>query len=229
MFTFILRPDISGFMTAPAKKKIDHDRMKRLILNAAKELFAKDGFENVSIRKIASRINYSPAALYRYFRSKEDIILCLKQEGLQKFGDAQKYLADIEDPFERVKECGRIYLAYACNEPEYYDLLFNKVAPSFCDHEKWAGKPSQSFLNFKETVRECTETGVLGDVSVETTVAALWACVHGLASLAMTGRLKSSLPDIEVDSVFENVLSFITIPQIEREKMRKAKSDEEKK
>ncbi|WP_291330046.1 TetR/AcrR family transcriptional regulator [Desulfovibrio sp. UCD-KL4C] len=216
-------------MTTVEKKKIDHDRMKRLILNAAKELFAKDGFENVSIRKIASCINYSPAALYRYFQNKEDIILCLKQEGMQKFGDAQKHLADIEDPFERVKECGRLYLTYASNEPEYYDLLFNKVAPSFCDPEKWAGKPQQSFLNFKETVRECIETGVLGDVSVDTTVAALWACVHGLASLTMTGRLKSSLPDIDIDSVFENVLCFITIPQIEREKMRKAKFDEDKK
>ncbi len=229
MFTIFLRPDISGFMTAPAKKKIDHDRMKRLILNAAKELFAKDGFENVSIRKIASRINYSPAALYRYFNSKEDLILSLKQEGMQKFGEAQKHLADVKDPFERVRECGRIYLAYAINEPEYYDLLFNKAAPSFCNHEKWAGKPQQSFLNFKETVRECIETGVLGDVSVDTTVAALWACVHGLASLAVTGRLKSSLPDIDIDTVFENVLSFITIPQIEREKMRKAKLDEDKK
>lgn len=224
-----MSPDISGFMTKETKKGIDHDRMKHLILGAAKDLFAKDGFDNVSMRKIASRINYSPAALYRYFSSKEELILSLKQEGLQKFGDAQKHLAEIEDPFERVKECGRIYLAYACNEPEYYDLLFNKAVPSFCNHEKWAGKPHQSFLDFKENVRECIETGVLGDVSVDTAVAALWACVHGLSSLAMTGRLKSSLPDIDVDSVFENVLSFITIPQIEREKIRKAKSDEDKK
>ncbi len=205
---------------------MEHERMRRLILDAAKELFAKDGFDNVSIRKIAARIKYSPAALYRYFKNKEDLILSLKMEGMQKFGEMQSHLGQIKDPFQRLREGGRIYLDYARKEPEYYDLLFIKAVPSFCSSEKWVGKPHQNFINFRETVHECIETGHVGDVSLETAVATLWATVHGLASLAATGRLQTCLPGIDMDNIFENVLDFITIPQIEREKMRKGKQDE---
>ncbi len=116
-------------MTTSSRKDSEHKRMRRLILDAAKELFAKDGFDNVSVRKIASKINYSPAALYRYFKNKEDLILSLKFEGMDKFGQMQVRLMDIEDPFERLREGGRIYLDYARKEPEYYDLLFNRSAP----------------------------------------------------------------------------------------------------
>ncbi|OEU68956.1 MAG: TetR family transcriptional regulator [Desulfovibrio sp. S3730MH75] len=216
-------------MTTATRKEMEHERMRRKILDAAKELFAKDGFDNVSIRKIAARIKYSPAALYRYFKNKEDLILSLKMEGMQKFGEMQSHLVNIKDPFQRLREGGRIYLDYARKEPEYYDLLFTKAVPSFCSPEKWVGGPHQNFTNFQETVRQCIETGVLGDVSVNTAVAALWASVHGLASLAASGRLQSHLPGIDMDNIFEDVLDFITIPQIEREKMRKGKQDESSK
>ncbi|WP_432738701.1 TetR/AcrR family transcriptional regulator [Maridesulfovibrio sp. FT414] len=203
-------------MITSGKKEQEHQRMRRLILDAAKELFAKDGFDNVSVRKIAARIDYSPAALYRYFKSKEELILSLKEEGMGRFGQMQAQSWNVEDPFERLLEIGRIYLNYARSEPEYYDLLFNRSAPSFCDPEKWVGKPHPNFMSFKETVRQCIETGVLGNVSVDTAVASLWASVHGLASLVATGRLQGNMPDIDMETVFEDVLEFITIPQMER-------------
>ncbi|MFW5500572.1 MULTISPECIES: TetR/AcrR family transcriptional regulator [unclassified Maridesulfovibrio] len=190
--------------------------MKQRILDAARELFVKDGFDNVSMRKIAAKIDYSPAALYRYFKNKEDLILSLKQEGMVKFGRMQMHLPEIEDPFQRLREGGRIYLDFACAEPEYYELLFNRRPPSFADSEKWIGKPHRNFMNFKDTVRQCIETGVLGDVSVDIAVASLWASVHGLACLVSTGRLQNSMPEIDMDTVFDQVLDFITIPQQER-------------
>lgn len=203
-------------MNMSRNKDHEHQCMRRRILDAAKELFAKDGFDNVSVRKIAARIDYSPAALYRYFKNKEDLILSLKQEGLARFAQMQDHLVDIADPFERLHECGRIYLNYARSEPEYYDLLFNRSAPSFCDPEKWVGEPHRNFINFKDNVRECIETGVLGDVSVDIAVASLWSSVHGLASLVANGRLQGNLPDMDMNTLCEDVLDFITIPQKER-------------
>lgn len=214
-------------MTKLSRKEEEHKRMRRMILDAAKDLFAKDGFDNVSVRKIALKINYSPAALYRYFKNKEELIISLKVEGMDRFGKMQAHLKDIDDPFERLREGGRIYLNYARNEPEYYDLLFNRSAPSFCDPQKWVGKPHQNFINFRETVRQCIETGVLGDVSVDIAVASLWASVHGLASLAATGRLESIMPNLDIGTIFEGVLEFITIPQKERAKRGMADENQE--
>ncbi len=206
-------------MNMSSKKEQEHQRMRRMILDAAKELFAKDGFDNVSVRKIAARIDYSPAALYRYFKNKEDLILSLKHEGLARFAKMRVHLADIKDPFERLREAGRMYLNYAISEPEYYDLLFNRSVPSFCDPEKWVGEPSKSFMNLKQTVKECIETGVLGNVSVDIAVASLWASVHGLASLVANGRLQGNIPDLDMNTIFEDVLDFTIIPQKERARL----------
>ncbi|HWF84619.1 MAG TPA: helix-turn-helix domain-containing protein, partial [Vicinamibacterales bacterium] len=55
----------------------DREAVRRSILDAARNLFVSHGYENVSIRKIAERIEYSPAAIYGYFPSKDDIFFAL--------------------------------------------------------------------------------------------------------------------------------------------------------
>ena len=59
----------------------DREAVHRAILDAARELFVSEGYQNVSIRKIAERIEYSPAAIYGYFPSKDDIFFALAEEG----------------------------------------------------------------------------------------------------------------------------------------------------
>src|SRR5476649_194828 len=67
------------------KERHDRDReaVQRAILDAARELFVNEGYQNVSIRKIAERIEYSPAAIYGYFPSKDDIFFALAEEGFR--------------------------------------------------------------------------------------------------------------------------------------------------
>ena len=59
--------------------------MRRAILQAARQLFVKEGYDHVSMRKIAERIDYSPAALYLYFPAKDDIFFALAEEGFRAF------------------------------------------------------------------------------------------------------------------------------------------------
>src|SRR3982751_649589 len=69
------------------RQERDREAVRRSILDAARELFVAEGFQNVSIRKIAERIEYSPAAIYGYFPSKDDIFFELAEEGLRLLGD----------------------------------------------------------------------------------------------------------------------------------------------
>ena len=62
------------------RQERDREAVRRSILDAARELFVAEGFQNVSIRKIAERIEYSPAAIYGYFPSKDDIFFALAEE-----------------------------------------------------------------------------------------------------------------------------------------------------
>src|SRR5207248_4245029 len=91
------------------KERHERDRcaVRRSILDAARELFVAVGFENVSIRKIAERIEYSPAAIYSYFPSKDDIFFALAEEGFRLLGDPSKgdrrdHLAAL-DPPQRIR------------------------------------------------------------------------------------------------------------------------------
>ena len=67
------------------KERQERDRRHRhAILTAARELFVTEGYRNVSMRKIADRIEYSPAAIYGYFPSKDDIFFALAEEGFRE-------------------------------------------------------------------------------------------------------------------------------------------------
>ena len=70
-------------MGTKERQQRDRDRIRQAILTAARELFVTEGYRNVSMRKIAERIEYSPAAIYSYFPSKDDIFFALAEEGFR--------------------------------------------------------------------------------------------------------------------------------------------------
>jgi AcrR family transcriptional regulator len=110
------------------RQERDRDAVRRAILDAARELFVSEGYRNVSIRKIAERIEYSPAALYGYFPSKDDIFYALAEEGFRLLhGDSAAALdaglAALE-PLERIKAVlWRLY-EFSRQHPQYFELMF---------------------------------------------------------------------------------------------------------
>ena len=81
----------------------DREAVKRAILDAARDLFVSEGYENVSIRKIAERIEYSPAAIYSYFPSKDEIFIALAEEGVRLFADCNTGPLDGLPAIERLR------------------------------------------------------------------------------------------------------------------------------
>ena len=74
-------------MGVKERQEREREAVSRAILDAARELFVAEGYHNVSIRKIAERIEYSPAAIYSYFPSKDDIFFALAEEGFRLLFD----------------------------------------------------------------------------------------------------------------------------------------------
>ena len=70
-------------MGVKERQERERETVARSILDAARHLFVTHGYEEVSIRKIAERIEYSPAAIYSYFPSKDDIFFALAEEGFR--------------------------------------------------------------------------------------------------------------------------------------------------
>lgn len=99
--------------------------MATAILDAARELFVSEGYQHVSIRKIAERIEYSPATIYGYFPSKDDIFLALAEEGFRLLIEPGPARAEPStDPLDAVRApFWRVY-EFSKSHPEYFALMF---------------------------------------------------------------------------------------------------------
>ena len=113
------------FMGIKERQQRERDRIREAILTAARELFVSDGYRNVSMRKIADRIEYSPAAIYSYFRSKDDIFFELAEEGFRKL--AEHIVGAVErvpDPLNRLRQGLLAFYGFSKIHPEYFELMF---------------------------------------------------------------------------------------------------------
>lgn len=104
----------------------EREAIARAILDAARELFVAEGYQNVSIRKIADKIEYSPAAIYSYFPSKDDIFLALAEEGFRLLSrSAEECLpGPSPSPVDRVRAAFFNIYNFSKTHPEYHWLMF---------------------------------------------------------------------------------------------------------
>jgi len=189
------------------RKKRDAHKMQARILKAAMQLFVKGGYDNVTMRGIAAKIEYSPGTIYLYFQNKNDIMLHLCYQGFERLLAHQDNLQKIADPLERLSAGGRYYLAFALENPKLYELMFataEVLRDSGPDEE---AAPLRAFRGFAKNVKDCLDAGVFSDGGVETTAIALWATLHGLASLLIKGRLRF-LPEESLTEVVEQAFAF---------------------
>ena len=101
------------------KERQDRERqaVTASILSAARDLFVAEGYQSVSIRKIAERIEYSPAAIYSYFASKDDIFLALAEEGFHRLDAKVRGAMKTGDPLENVRGCWWAFYEFSQESP----------------------------------------------------------------------------------------------------------------
>jgi len=108
------------------RQERDREAVRRAILDAARDLFVSEGYTNVSIRKIAERIEYSPAAIYGYFPSKDDIFFALAEEGFRILSDPARAEGphDAGGPVDRLRAMFWRLYEFSRDHPQYFALMF---------------------------------------------------------------------------------------------------------
>lgn len=171
----------------------EHLRMRQSIMNLTLDIFAKEGYENVSLNRIASSLDYTTSALYRYFEDKEEIFYRLYIEGFQLLPKYQERSRNISDDKQRLITHCQDYVKFSFEHREYYDIMFLLRAPikKLIDKTEWRRVTSRTILYFRQDVQ-----AVLGkknpDPEVNITMLTIWSALHGLVSLTIRERL---LPD----------------------------------
>ena len=177
------------------RQERDREAVHRSILDAARELFVAEGFQNVSIRKIAERIEYSPAAIYGYFPSKDDIFFALAEEGLRLLGDPSAVRQDpnLSDaaPLDRVRAMFWRLYEFSREQPQYFALIFiDRSVPRISrEYERFAfARDSKQHIIAE--LQASVDAGQLPQ-AIDTAVAmrALMVGVVGVAVLRLSDRL----------------------------------------
>src|SRR5215213_10195969 len=107
------------------RQERDRNAIRQAILTAARDLFVTEGYRNVSMRKIAERIEYSPAAIYGYFPSKDSIFFALAEEGFRLLADrAGRAVAGLSDPLERLHQGLWAFYEFSKEHAQYFELMF---------------------------------------------------------------------------------------------------------
>jgi len=178
-----------GIAERKEKQKLE---IRKAILDASMKLFVEQGFENVSIRKIADLIEYSPTTVYLYFKDKNEILFNLHEMGFQKMAEYMADLWSIKNPLVRLHKMGEYYIQFGLENPAFYDLMFILKAPmealqGMDANCEWRSG-DQAMGKLKETIQECMDKMLIEKGDADAISMAIWSMVHGMVSLAIRDR-----------------------------------------
>jgi AcrR family transcriptional regulator len=165
--------------------------MARAILDAARDLFVSHGYQEVSIRKIAERIEYSPAAIYSYFPSKDDIFFALAEEGFRLlFGSGHPRPA-FSDPLDEIRWMFWHYYKFSKDHPEYFALMFlDRSVPRISRDWERFGFVAEMKLDTATRLQRAIDAGVFPKgVAPDTVFQILLRAVHGAAAMRLCDRM----------------------------------------
>ena len=159
------------------------------ILDAARELFVTEGYEGVSMRRVADKIEYSPTAIYVHFADKEELFRELCHRDYARLAEVLQGSVATSDPIERLRQIGAVYVDFGTRYPNHYKFMFMAAQPGHemdeVDREMHGNPEKDAYAFLKWAVQQaidaqCFREGVNDAELISQT---LWASVHGVISL----------------------------------------------
>ena len=174
-------------MTEIRRTRTPSAGMGAALLASAAEILETEGPDCLSVRRIATAAHVAPMGVYNHFESKSGIIEALFVQGFERLGEAMAGIAEIQDPYEALREGGRRYRALALAHPMRYQLMFMRAIPGFEPGNSALEVCSRAFDALAATVERAMTAGVIAEGSATETAQLIWANVHGWVSLELLG------------------------------------------
>jgi AcrR family transcriptional regulator len=183
--------------------------LRQEILDVAREMFVAEGYANVSMRKIADKIGYSPTTIYLYFRDKADLLHQICEES---FAQLARNISSIQhlsaNSLEKLRMGMREYINFGLKHPSHYEVIFIIPIQSAVGSDYESSQGKVAFETLRSSVGACVKDKLLKDNDIELASQTLWAGIHGVTSLLIT---HCDFPFVEreklIDSVIETLIS----------------------
>lgn len=169
------------------------------ILEVSRNLLVKDGFGKMSMRKIAKRAGVSATSIYLHFQNKDELLLALIESSIAKLSSAlEKNLTDSDDSITKLEKMAHSFLDFAFENPQEYEIIY-MVRP-----EEMPKFPKEKFQQIRkiyellaDIISEGKRTGALNVDDPLMSSYLIWAQLHGVASVIISRRLDTRIPDEE--------------------------------
>ncbi len=171
------------------RREREKQEVRQGILTAAREIARQEGWQSVTIRKVAERIEYSPPTIYEYFESKEDILTELHREGFRQLAARLKAIREaVADPEQRLLDMVESYWNFAMSNPELYQVMNGLGGVPFACLEK-PPAAYEVFDTTQEALVDWAREKRVDIPDIKGAVEIIRSLVKGLISLTMLDRL----------------------------------------
>lgn len=200
-------------MGVQERRAREKDETRRKILSAASDLFVNEGIQSVSMRRIADKVEYSPAAIYLYFKDKSELVLSICQE---TFAELDRRLTELEElnlpPLEGFLRGCETYIRFGLEHPSHY--IFTMCTPEQnatgeIDDQGCAETHElamRTFDHLRRCVRRCMEAGAFRSNDVETVSQMCWLSIHGITAGLVTS---ATFPFVDKDLLIRTHLDTL--------------------
>jgi AcrR family transcriptional regulator len=189
-----------------------HGNLREALIRAALELIAQKGSAGFTFADAARWAGVSPAAPYRHFRDRDDLLASVALRGFEQFEVvlARAWDDGRPDPFTALDRMGKAYLAFARAEPAYYSAMFESgIAPDSSPELRAAGDRAFGVLR-GAAEKVCAQMPPQGRPPALMLALHIWAMSHGVASLFGRGdAARRSLPMTPEELLEAGVLVYL--------------------
>lgn len=195
----------------PSIREINKQRLRQDILAAAGRLFADEGYQNITFRRIAEDVGYSQSALFYYFKDKEEVLeaLCAQTfEGLSRI--SATVLREQSDPVQRLLAMSRAYIQFGREHPHHYRLVFDPSSELMGKNRvEFIGEIGrEQFSLFRQLMADCVEAGAFAPGDPGVLSPAWMSAVHGVTSFLIIHAHSPWVdPPVLIDVLLERLLA----------------------
>jgi AcrR family transcriptional regulator len=192
------------------RREREKQELRQSILDAARDIALQDGWQAVTIRRIAERIEYSPPTIYDYFASKDDLLLELvRQAFILLRHRLQAARAASSDPADQIAAMCYAWWDFAWTYPDLYQVLHGLGGVDFLGGDERFPEGVEGFKIGVEVLQDLIKTEALDVPDPVGELRILWATLHGLVSLTM-GKQIGTGPEATVHLVDRAARNFVT-------------------
>ncbi|WAG70785.1 TetR/AcrR family transcriptional regulator [Clostridium sp. CF011] len=178
---------IGGIMGITERRQFEKEIIRKKIIDATNDILVEEGYENLSIRKIASRIEYSPGIIYHYFKDKAEIVSFVVAEG---YGNILKIISEIpidtENPDKTIVNGMRSYIELMLENPQQFRVVLMNDIETIQEKvnmlQEGISKERKSIQGLCKLVELAIRKNIFRKMDIELTAQIIWTSTHGLVS-----------------------------------------------